>query len=174
MKATSRPSLVALIVLMSAPLAFAQRGGGMHAGDALKKDAVAAWRGDAEISGKITDEAGKGIPNAKVTFVFESANQGFFATTKKNGEFQARDIKAGEWRVQIEAPNFVTARQTVTVGGSRNPPLDVQLKRDNSPELLTNADALFKAGNAVQAGLPRSPRIRAAVRRTLASGSLSR
>src|SRR5437867_13303787 len=102
MKATCRPPVVALVVLMSAPSAFTQRGGGMHAGDALKKDTVAAWRGDAEISGKITDEAGKGIANAKVTFVFGPANQGFFATTKKNGEFQARDIKAGEWRGQIE------------------------------------------------------------------------
>ena len=59
----------------------------MRAGDSLKKDKVAAWRGDAQVSGKITDEAGKGIPEAKVTFIFAKSNDGFFATTKKNGEF---------------------------------------------------------------------------------------
>src|SRR5207247_9000986 len=68
------------------------------------------------------------------------------ATTKKNGEFQARDIKPGEWRVQVEAPNFVTIRQPLTVNDGKNLPLNVQLKRDNSPELLTKADALFKEG----------------------------
>jgi hypothetical protein len=39
----------------------------MHAGDSFKEKKVAAWRGDAQVSGKITDEAGKGIPEAKVS-----------------------------------------------------------------------------------------------------------
>jgi tetratricopeptide (TPR) repeat protein len=148
-----RSSLVAALLLAgSAPSALAQRGGsGMHAGDALKKDKVAAWRGNAQISGKITDEAGKGIADAKVTFVFVASNDGFFATTKKNGEFKAQDIKAGEWRVQIEAPNFVTVRKTVTIADSKNPSLDVQLKRDNSPELVARAEALFKEGKNAEA-----------------------
>jgi tetratricopeptide (TPR) repeat protein len=130
--------------------AAAQRGGGMHAGDSFK-DKVAAWRGDAQVSGKITDDAGKGIPEAKVTFIFAKSNDGFFATTKKNGEFAARDIKAGEWRVQIEAPNFVTVRQTLTIADSKNPPLAVQLKRDNSPELIAKAESLYKAGKLTEA-----------------------
>ena len=71
----------------------------MRAGDSFKEKKVAEWRGDAQVSGKITDEAGKGIPEAKVTFIFAKANDGFFATTKKNGEFAAKDIKAGEWRI---------------------------------------------------------------------------
>ncbi len=135
-----------------APLAHAQRGGsGMHAGDSLKKDTVPSWRGNAQVSGKVTDEAGKGVPDAKVTFVYVPANEGFFATTKKSGEFSAKDIKAGEWRVQVDAPNFITMRQTLTVGDSKNAPIAVQLKRDNSPELLTKADALFKDGKNAEA-----------------------
>jgi len=141
----------ALALFVAAAVVRAQRGSGMHAGDALKKDTVAPWRGNAEVAGKITDEAGKGLANVKVTFVLASANQGFFATTKKNGEFSAKDIKAGEWRVLIEAADFVTVRQALTIADGRNPPLQVQLKRDTSSELLTAADALFKAGKLADA-----------------------
>jgi tetratricopeptide (TPR) repeat protein len=139
-------AIAALLVFASAPLALAQRGGGMRAGDSFKERKVAAWRGDAQIAGKILDEAGKGIPDAKVTFIFATVNDGFFATTKKNGEFSAKDIKAGEWRLQIEAPNFVTVRQSLTISDSKNPPLEVHLKRDNSPELIATAESLYKAG----------------------------
>ncbi len=117
----------------------------MKAGDTFKEK-VAAWRGDAQISGKITDEAGKGLPDVRVAFIYLKTNDGFFATTKKNGEFQARDIRPGEWRLQVDAPNFVTVRQPLTIA-DKNPPLNAQLKRDNSPELLTKADSLFKQGD---------------------------
>jgi Tfp pilus assembly protein PilF len=142
---------IILCLVLSSP-AFAQRGGGggMRAGDSLKKEKVAAWRGDAQISGKVTDEAGKGLADVKVTFIFATSNDGFFATTKKNGEFSAKDIKAGEWRVQIEATNFITLREPLTIT-AKNPPLNVTLKRDNSPELLTKAEALFKAGQNAEA-----------------------
>src|SRR4029077_5376800 len=63
----------------------------------------------------------------------------------------AKDIKEGEWRVQVDAPTFVTVRQTLTVALSKNPPLTVTLKRDNSPELLTRAESLFKAGQNAEA-----------------------
>jgi carboxypeptidase family protein/tetratricopeptide repeat protein len=142
-------SVIVLCALFVTP-SFAQgRGGGMRAGDSFK-DRVAEWRGNAEVSGKVTDEAGKGVPDAKVTFVFVKSNDGFFATTKKSGEFSAKDIKPGEWRVQVEAPNFITVRQPVTVGDKKTP-LNVQLKRDNSPELLTKAEALYKEGKNADA-----------------------
>jgi tetratricopeptide (TPR) repeat protein len=142
-------SVTVLCALFGTP-SFAQgRGGGMRAGDSFK-DKVAEWRGNAEVAGKVTDEAGKGVPDAKVTFVFVKSSNGFFATTKKNGEFSAKDIKPGEWRVQVEAADFITVRQTLTVGEKKTP-LSVQLKRDNSPELLTKADALFKEGKNADA-----------------------
>ncbi len=147
MRINLRVRVAALLLLVSATPAVAQR---MRAGDSFK-DKVAAWRGDAQVSGKITDDAGKGIPEAKVTFIFAKSNDGFFATTKKNGEFSAKDIKAGEWRIQIDAPNFITVRQNLTISDSKNPPLAVTLKRDNSPELLTKAEALFKAGQMTKA-----------------------
>ena len=147
MKHSVRASAIAALLLIgSAPLALAQRGSGMRAGDTFKEKKFAEWRGNAQVSGKITDEAGKGIPEAKVTFIFAKSNDGFFSTTKKSGEFSAKDIKAGEWRVQVDAPNFITVRQTLTISDSKNVPIAMQLKRDNSPELLTKAEGLFKAG----------------------------
>jgi Flp pilus assembly protein TadD len=147
------PAIILLSFLASTPTAFAQRGGGSgtHAGDTGKEKKVAVWRGDAQVSGKVIDETGKGIPEARVAFIFVTANDGFFATTKKNGEFSVKDIKGGEWRLQAEAPNFVTVRQPLTVSDSKNPPLILMLKRDNSPELLTKAEALFKAGQNAEA-----------------------
>jgi len=141
-----------LCVFLSALPVLAQRGGGgRRGGDAPANTKVPEWRGNAQVSGKITDEAGKGIADVRVTFILVKANDGFFATTKKNGEFSAKDIKAGEWRVQVDAANFITVRQTLTIGDSKNPPLAVQLKRDNSPELIAKAEGLFKAGQNAEA-----------------------
>jgi len=123
---------------------------GIHAGDSMKERKVAAWRGDAEVAGKVTDDSGKPVPEAKVVFIFPSANDGFFATTKKNGEYSAKDIKAGMWRVQVEAPNFITYREELNLENKKNA-LNIQLKRDNSPELLTKAEALFKEGKNAEA-----------------------
>jgi tetratricopeptide (TPR) repeat protein len=77
-------------------------------------------------------------------------NSGFAVVTRKNGEFEAEDMKAGEWRLQVEAPNFIVARQTIIVV-AKSAPSVITVKRDNSPELLTRADALFKAGKDAEA-----------------------
>src|SRR5258706_8076353 len=78
--------------------AYAQRGRG---GDqpAAQPQLPPKWKGDATVKGKVTDESGKPIAGARVTFVLAEMNTGFFATTKKNGEFEAEDLKTGEWRV---------------------------------------------------------------------------
>jgi tetratricopeptide (TPR) repeat protein len=108
------------------------------------------WKGDAVVKGKVVDETGKPVAGAKVTFVFVDINSGFFVTTKKNGEFEAEDLKPGEWRMQVDAPNFVVIRQTLSVA-AKNAPAVVVVKRDNSPELLTKAEGLFKAGKDAEA-----------------------
>ncbi len=142
----------ALILFISVPVTFAQgRGGGQRGGGAPAPDKAAAWRGNAKVEGKVVDEAGKPLENVKVAFVFVTANSGFFATTKKNGEFSAKDIKAGEWRIVAESPNFITLRQPITIADSKSAPISLTLKRDNSPELLIKAEALFKAGQNAEA-----------------------
>jgi len=125
---------------------------GRQGGEAPKKaEMPAELKGKAELSGKVTDDKGKGVGDAKVTLVLTSASKGFSVTTKGNGDFKAKDIKAGEYKVQIESPNFIVVRQTVTVSEAKNPSLDVQLKRDNSPDLLTKAEQLYQAGQLTEA-----------------------
>jgi tetratricopeptide (TPR) repeat protein len=129
--------------------ALAQRGRGGEQ-PAAQPQLPPKWKGDATLKGRVTDESGKAIAGARVTFVLAEMNTGFFATTKKNGEFETEDLKTGEWRVQVDAPNFVVARQTIAVA-AKNLPLALVLKRDNSPELLIRADALFKEGKTAEA-----------------------
>ena len=114
----------ALILFASVSVVFAQgRGGGQRGGGAAPDTRNAAWRGNAKVDGKVIDEAGKPIENVKVAFVFVSSNSGFFATTKKNGEFSAKDIKAGDWRIVVESPNFITLRQPIAIVDSKSAPL---------------------------------------------------
>jgi tetratricopeptide (TPR) repeat protein len=124
-----------------------RRGGG----DAPTPQANAQWQGKSTLAGKVVDDAGKGVADAKITLVLAESNNGFFVQTKKNGEFEAKDIKAGEWRLQTEAPNCVVVRQTVKVADGKNPALSIVVKRDYSPELLAKADAAFNAGQLDEA-----------------------
>jgi tetratricopeptide (TPR) repeat protein len=136
---------VAAVLALSVSPAFAQKST-QHAGDSNMKNKVAAWRGQAVVNGKITDDAGKPLDQAKITFIYIEANDGFFAMTKKSGDYTANDIKAGKWRVQVEASNFVTLKQEISVENKKNT-FNFSMKRDFAPELLTKADALFKAGD---------------------------
>lgn len=142
--------LVTIVSLGAAALpAQAQRGrGGDQPG--RQPQLPPKWKGDATVKGKVTDETGKPVAAARITFVLVEINSGFSTATKKNGEFEAEDLKNGEWRIQVDAPNFVVARQTITVA-AKNPPIAIVVKRDNSPELLTRADALFKEGKTAEA-----------------------
>jgi tetratricopeptide (TPR) repeat protein len=126
-----------------------RRGGG--GGEARPQAPPPAWKGKADISGKVLDEAGKGIEQAKVTLVNKEVNAGFFAMTKKNGEFSAKDIKAGSWKLIVEAPKYVTVQQDLEVTDQKNPPLELKLAVDHTPELIAKGEELFKAGKFAEA-----------------------
>lgn len=145
--------LLALLAISVPVLARAEdqrgrRGGG---GDAPKPSAPPVWRGKADIKGKVTDEAGKPVGDAKVTLIHTALNSGFFVMTKKNGEFEAKDMKSGQWQMVIEAQGFAMVRRDIEVKDDRNPAFDAKLVRDNSNELIAKAEELFKAGKMPEA-----------------------
>ena len=106
--------LASFVLLACAAPAFAQgRRGGGGGGEMPRPAENQPWRGKAEVSGKVLDDTGAGMGDVRITMVHVETNSGFFVTTKKKtGEFSAKDMKAGEWRVQVDAPDFVTLRQT--------------------------------------------------------------
>ena len=138
---------VTLAATAAVPVAAQRRGRG---DEDKAAQAPPKWKGDANLKGKVVDETGKPVAGAKVSLVLADVNTGFFVTTKKNGEFEASDIKTGDWRMQVDAPNFIVIRQPITVA-DKNAPTVVVVKRDNSPELLAKADGLFKAGQNAEA-----------------------
>jgi len=48
----------------------------------------------------------------------------------------------------VESPNFITLRQPLTIARQQNAPVAIQLKRDNSPELLTMPSVVQGGKNA--------------------------
>lgn len=138
------------VLALAAPVSAQGRGRGRGGGDAAPQ-APPKWKGDAAIKGKVVDESGKPVGAAKISLVLAGVNAGFFVTSKKNGEFEAKDLKAGEWRLQVDAPDFIVVRQTIQVTDGKSAPLVLVVNRDNSPELLTKAEGLFKAGQNAEA-----------------------
>jgi Tfp pilus assembly protein PilF len=144
-----RASFAFIACVLAASPVLAQGGGRRERGDDQAPQAPPKWRGKAELAGKITDETGKPV-EGRVSFVNVEVNAGYFVMSKKNGEFKGENMKPGEWKVQVDAPNFIVWKQNVTLA-EKNPPLAVVVKRDNSPELLTKADGLFKEGKNAEA-----------------------
>ena len=81
-----------LAATTAVPVAAQRRGRG---DDDKAAQAPPKWKGDANLKGKVVDETGKPVAGAKVSLVLADVNTGFFVTTKKNGEFEASDIKTG-------------------------------------------------------------------------------
>jgi tetratricopeptide (TPR) repeat protein len=104
-----------------------------------------------EIKGKIVDQAGQPVAGAKVTFFLPQANSGFFVTTSPTGEFTAKGIKPGDWKMQVEAQSFTILQQSVQVAAKDNPPITATLARDDTAEVLAKAEALFKEGRNTEA-----------------------
>ena len=95
----------------------------MFAGAALAQD----WREEGAIAGRIsgivTDQGGKPIAGAKVTLSHARGTPPQL-TTDKNGKWQLVRIVSGTWTVQVEAPGYVTNKQTADVPpGAPRPPV---------------------------------------------------
>jgi len=67
------------------------------------------------ISGTITDAAGLAVPAASVTIRDLDRGINSTATSSANGEYAARHLLAGHYRVEVTAPGFGTSRSDVEV-----------------------------------------------------------
>ena len=111
------------------------------------QEVPAELKGTATLQGKVVDENGKSVPKPKITLVNPDANASIVFEGKGNGDFEAKNIKPGAWKLVAETPNYVTVRQDVTVAAGKGPKISVVSKNDASPELLEKATALAQAGD---------------------------
>src|SRR5207253_7759989 len=61
------------------------------------------------ITGSVTDPSGAVVPNAKVTATNLDTSEVRETTTNGEGSYTLPELKAGRWRISVEAQGFKTA-----------------------------------------------------------------
>lgn len=67
------------------------------------------------IQGSVTDPSGAVVPNAKVTITNSGTGQIIGKTTSSSGAFSSGPLQSGVYKVRVEAANFQSAEQSVSV-----------------------------------------------------------
>lgn len=107
-----------------------------------------AWKGKAELRGKVLDEQGKGIKDAIVRIRHKESNTGpKDAKTNGSGEFRIKDLKAGDWSVEIAKEEFAVRRMSLPLADTGG---DIEVKLTNAAALqgfITTGNDLFQKGD---------------------------
>jgi tetratricopeptide (TPR) repeat protein len=93
--------------------------------------AAQVWKGRGRFQGVVTDEQGKPVEKAKVTFLFVKGDQGPDPIyTDAKGRWAMGGLAGGDWRVLIEKEGYQLSEGTVKANefGSL-PPIQVTLKK---------------------------------------------
>lgn len=118
------------------------------------------WKGPAKLSGKVVDAQGKGIKTAFVKLRLGSTGTGpLDIKVKSSGEFEAKGLAAGEWKIEAQAVNYLVVRVSVQLTEQGNAqPVQLTLVAFAEPPLtkeqqqtLDQADGLLKAGKFAEA-----------------------
>jgi Tfp pilus assembly protein PilF len=91
------------------------------------------WAGKGRLQGMVTDQQGKPVEGARVTFGRGQEGKGGGPTpitTDAKGRWTILGLAGGVWRITIEKPGFVTSEGTAQVNesGGPTPPINVQLR----------------------------------------------
>jgi tetratricopeptide (TPR) repeat protein len=96
------------------------------------------WRGKARVDGRVLNEKGEGIPDAKLTFRRNGAGPEA-VVTKKNGRWAYLGLAGGSWEVDVEAPGYMPYKTTVQLSEvDRFPSMDIKLQP--APKAAPKAD----------------------------------
>jgi tetratricopeptide (TPR) repeat protein len=147
---TATRALVAVVFLAAcAGVAVADAAGQGRRGGSQDQPAQPPpeWKGKGRISGKVLDDQGKPLEGAIVMMRLPDVMSGPNIKTNKKGDFEARDIKAGEWTIRVQADTFLTHEMNVSLAEKgKVEKLEVRLEKDETAQLLEKGDELFKAG----------------------------
>ena len=108
------------------------------------------------ITGTIKDADGKAIKGAIVRAANDASAAKVTSTTDDKGRFAMIGLRSGEWKITIEAPNFLTLQGQAAVSAGVAPVLALVMLRDLGPipgalsktigDEITAAETLRKAG----------------------------
>src|SRR5215831_3339259 len=91
----------------------------------------------ATITGKVTDQSGAAVPNAKVKAIQETTNLERATETASNGNYTLPELTVGTYRVEIEAQGFkVWVRKNVVLNPSSTVRIDSELALGEVTEKL--------------------------------------
>ena len=65
-----------------------------------------------QFTGTVTDPSGAAIPNAKVTVINTGTNLSVVSTTNQTGNYVAKELPIGSYKITVEAPGFKTVSNT--------------------------------------------------------------
>lgn len=65
-----------------------------------------------QFTGTVTDPSGAAVPNAKVTVTNVATNYSITVTTNQTGNYFARELPPGTYKITAEAPGFKTSTNT--------------------------------------------------------------
>jgi tetratricopeptide (TPR) repeat protein len=111
-----------------------------------------AWRGQGQVHGKVTDEAGKPIDGVTVKLFLPSANGGTDTKTNNKGEWALAGIAGGAWQVDFTKQGYEPRQITVPIQElTRIPTVETVMKKAVDPNKII-ADEIQKASALVSEG----------------------
>lgn len=100
------------------------------------------WRGKARVDGRVLNDKGEGIGNAKLTFRRNGAGPEA-VMSKSNGRWAYLGLASGSWDIDVEAPGYMPFKTTVQLSEvDRVPSMTIQLKPE--PKAAAKAEAVPK------------------------------
>jgi len=85
------------------------------------------------ITGTVRDADGKAIKGAIIRAINDDVGMTMTSTTDDKGRFAMIGVRSGQWRMEVEAPNFLPMRGQANVSASSMPVLQLALQRDPGP-----------------------------------------
>ena len=161
----------AFTAALSVTSAIAQESTGARIGGADVPRAtqpLARWALGASVLGTVTDQNGAVIPGATVSVSNEEFNLALYASTSLDGRFRIDGLRAGSYKLRIEAPGFAAADESNGIYLSENGEMriDRSLKvaaiEENSEIEIKRETRFFSGGGMVAYVAPEHPFVRAA------------
>src|SRR5579862_7829532 len=110
------------------------------------------------ISGTVSDQTGKAIPNASVELKNESGGGARTVTSDAEGKFSAADLAAGIYSLTVSSPGFSLSTRSgaqVSAGATQDVPITLSVETVSSTvtvtESLSTAAATAPLGNTLDA-----------------------